>query len=132
MKTSIDFFRHLLHMPPPWLGWLMLLMAANLLAPLFFLHTLEARLTLGCIMAGALIQILLFARLGFVRLLGLGHTLWLGLVPFLALRVTCPPAGAFDYWLASVVGIDGLSLLIDIADVVRYLKGERAPTLTLA
>ena len=37
----------------------------------------------------------------------------------------------FAYWLVAVIVLDGLSLIIDVTDVARYMKGERAPQLTL-
>ena len=37
----------------------------------------------------------------------------------------------FGYWLMVVIVLDSLSLLIDTIDVLRYVKGERTPFLTL-
>ena len=40
MKTMFGFMGTMLLMPKPWLVWIGLLMAVNLVAPLFFLATL--------------------------------------------------------------------------------------------
>ena len=37
----------------------------------------------------------------------------------------------FGYWLLAVIVLDSLSLMIDVVDVIRYIKGERAPQLSL-
>jgi len=77
------------------------------------------------------IMMTLFAKLGYVRLLGLGHIPWLFTVPWLWSRLSQTiESGPFYYWLLAVVVLDSISLLIDAVDVVRYWKGERQPTIT--
>lgn len=132
MKAMIDFFRTLLRMPNHWVAWVGLLMLANMIAPLFFIETLEAQVVLGAMMAGAAIQISIFRMKGFVRLLGVGHILWIPMVIWLAIgfdpeRLASP----FGLWVAAVVILNSVSLLIDAVDVARYIKGERTPSLTL-
>jgi len=132
MKVMIDFFRTLLLMPGYWVVWVGLLMTANMAAPLFFIDTLEAQVVLGAMMAGAAIQMLIFKLKGFVRLLGIGHILWIPMVIWLAAgfdseRLTSP----FGLWIAAVIILNCVSLLIDGVDVIRYIKGERTPALTL-
>lgn len=38
MKAMIDFFRTMLNLPKPWVAWVMLLMTANMIIPLFYLR----------------------------------------------------------------------------------------------
>ncbi len=77
------------------------------------------------------IMMTMFAKYGFVRLLGLGHIPWLFTVPWLWLQLAQTiESGAFYYWLLAVVVIDSISLVIDAVDAVRYWKGERQPTIT--
>lgn len=119
-------------MPQPWPLWMMLLVSVNLVAPLFFLGSLEAKVVLVGIAASMALMLTLFARFGYVRLLGLGHTPWLFTVPWLVSRLgEITTGGPFYYWLLAVVILDGISLVIDAADVVRYWRGERQPTVTL-
>ena len=128
MGTLVSFTKIAMAMKMPWPIWLLALMAANLVVPLFFLPAIEAVVVLIVFMAGAVLMMALFARFGFVRLLGIGHILWLGLVPWLFIQLGHHEAGStIRYFLVTVIAIDTLSLIIDIIDVVRYLGGDRAP-----
>ncbi len=128
----IDFFRAMLLLPKPWVVWEGLLIAANLVAPLFFIGSLEAKVVVVAIMVGAITQMAIFRAKGFVRLLGLGHFPWVLMIPWLWSRLgQLEVNNLFAYWLVAVIVLDGLSLIIDATDVVRYIKGERAPQLTL-
>lgn len=132
MKVMIDFFKAMLLMPRLWIAWVGLLMAVNMIAPLFFLATFEAKVVLATMMASAALMMFIFAQKGFVRLLGLGHILWVPLIVWLLGRVHFEaPATLFEQWLLAVIALNGLSLVIDAGDVIRYFNGERAPTLTL-
>jgi len=132
MKVMIDFFRTLLLMPKHWVAWVGLLMIANMLAPLFFIETLEAQAVLVAMMTGAAIQMALFKVKGFVRLLGIGHILWVPLVVWLASGLDGETlASPFGLWVAAVITLNSVSLLIDGVDVFRYIKGERSPSLAL-
>ena len=52
------------------------------------------------------------------------------MVTWLWTRLDVAPAGSlFRYWLLATVVLVSLSLLIDVTDVIRYLRGERAPQL---
>ncbi len=129
MNTFIRFNRGLLAMPPLWQGWLLLLVGANLVAPLFFLGHLEAQVTIAALLISMTLMTALTARFGFSRILGLGHVAWLPLLAFLLYRVTEVPATtAFGFWLRTVIVLDAISLVIDAVDVVRFLRGDRAET----
>ena len=124
----LDFFRTLLKSPKPVLLWIALLMTANMIAPLFFLETLEAKVVLGGLMIGAILQTAIFSVKGFVRLLGLGHIAWVPMVIWLWTRLDNTPAGSsFHYWILAVIVLNTISLVIDAADVIRYGRGETAP-----
>jgi hypothetical protein len=132
MTIMMNFFRTALKMPLPWVAWLSLLLTVNMVLPLFFMATLEARVVLATMMASAGLMLFLFAQKGFVRLLGVGHVLWIPLLYWLFGRVDfAAPDTGFEQWVLAVILLNGLSLVIDAVDVVRYLKGERQPTVTL-
>ncbi len=79
-------------------------------------------------MFGALLQIAIFSAKGFVRLLGIGHVVWVPMVAWLWTRLEGVPAGSlFRYWLLATIVLVSLSVLIDAIDVIRYLRGERDP-----
>ena len=132
LNAALGFMRTILRFPPLWLAWIGLLMGANMVAPLFFLPSPEAVWTLAVFMAAATTQMLMFSRLGFVRLLGVAHFLWFPLVVWIWIRMDGLPTGDPMYmWMACLVALNSVSLAVDVADVGRYLVGERAPTLTL-
>lgn len=128
MRLFAEFFRGLMALRRPWIVWIGLLMAANGIAPLFFLGTVEGRVVLAAGLIGMAVQLAILKARGFVRLLGIGHAPWLVMLPWLAMRLeSAPEASMFAWWITAVLVLNFLSLLIDIAEVVRYLRGERAP-----
>ena len=133
MKAMIDLMKTMMLMPKPWQMWLGILIAANILVPLFYLHTLEGKVILASIIVGMMIMTAIFKAKGFVRLLGIGHIAWLPLVPWLWTRLDDAPAESiFGYWLMAVMVLNSLSLIIDTVDLIRYIRGERAPSLFFA
>ena len=130
MRAMIDFFRTMLTLPKPWVGWVMLLMTVNMIVPLFFLGTSEGKIVLGAFVLGAALQTAIFSARGFVRLLGVGHIAWVPMVAWLWTRLDHAPAGSlFRYWLLVTFVMVSVSLLVDATDVIRYLRGERDPQL---
>jgi hypothetical protein len=127
VTLQIDFIKAMAaNLAPPWRAWVGTLLAANLVAPLFFLETIEARLVLAALFAGAAIQMFIFKRKGWVRLLGLGHIPWLALVPWLVMRLDWAALDTpFSQWMAAVIALNAASLVIDIVDVIRYFAAER-------
>ena len=129
MRAFIKFNRGILKMPLRWKRWLMLLVAANVVGPLFFLDHLEAQVVLGTILASMTLMTLLTARFGFTRILGLGHILWVPMLVFLFTRLgDIPPRDAFGIWIRALFVLNGISLVIDAVDVIRYIAGERQET----
>jgi len=113
--------------------WIALLLLVNMVAPLFFVSTIEGQLVLATMMLGALTQMMVFRSRGFVRLLGVGHIYWVPLLPWLWTRLDgVPSLEPFAMWMVAVIVLNGVSLIIDVSDVWRYVSGERAPHLTSA
>ena len=132
MKSMMTFMKTMMIMPIPWQVWLGVLILANMVVPFFFIHTLEAQVVVATFIVGLVIMSVIFSVKGFVRLLGIGHIGWLLLVFWLWTRLDHAPADSiFGYWLMAVVVLNSLSLFIDTIDVLRYVKGERRPVLTL-
>lgn len=128
MKTIIEFHKALLAMRMPWPIWLAVMVAVNMIGAIVFFDTIEGKLVVASVVLGFFIQVAIYGKLGFVRLLGIGHVAWLALVPWLATRLAeVGLTSTFGYWLAAVVVVDGVSLVIDTVDVARYLRGEREP-----
>ena len=126
-QAFTHFMRGLLKMPLYAQLWLVLLMIANGIAPLFFLGRIEADVTLIIFLASAALMIVLTKASGFTRLLGAGHFLWFILLAYLFTRLDAiPAADTYGLWLRAVMLINAISLVIDVTDVVRYLRGDRA------
>jgi hypothetical protein len=113
---------------PGWRVWMGLLVVVNLVAPLFFLAHPVAWAVLGCYLVSAVVILSLHRRLGWVRLLGVGHFPWLVLLPWVWFHLRSgEPTGAQALWLGAVLLVDAVCLAIDAVDAARYLAGERAP-----
>ena len=111
--------------------WISLLLLVNMVVPLLFISTIEGQLVLAAAMVGALTQTAIFGAKGFVRLLGIGHVYWVPLVAWLWTRAGgFPPDSPFTFWITTVIVLNGVSLIIDVSDVWRYITGERSPHLT--
>ena len=120
-------------MPTPWRLWLLVLVAFNALAPMFFLPRVEAAATLGALVTSMALMTLLTHWTGFSRLLGLGHIVWIPLLLFLWTRLGAAPAtDLFGLWIRGVIALDAISLVIDAIDVFRWLTGERDETIDTA
>jgi hypothetical protein len=132
MKVMIEFTKTMLLLPKPWLGWMGLLVAVNMVIPLYYIHTREAKVVLIAAMFGLMIMTAIFGAKGFVRLLGIGHIAWVPMIPWLWTRLDFTSFGSFfGYWLIAVIVLDSLSLIFDAVDILRYIRGERMPHLIL-
>ncbi len=119
-------------LPKPGLAWMGLLIGVNIVVPLYFIQTIEAKVVLAAMICGLLIMTALFGAQGFVRLLGIGHIAWVPMIPWLIMRLDNTSFESFfGYWLAAIIVLNFLSLIIDGIDVLRYIKGERKPYLML-
>ena len=126
MNGFVKFNKGVLRMSWPVKLWLLLLVAANSVTPLFFLQRVEAQAVLAAMLIGATLMSFLTARFGFTRILGLGHVLWIPLIGWLAFRLgQIPVADAFGMWVRGVIVVNALSLVMDGADVFRYAAGDR-------
>jgi hypothetical protein len=121
------FTRGLLRLPLALQLWLLVLGVLNMVVPLMFLGRAEARVTLVAIVVAMSLMVLLTQTVGFTRLLGAGHFVWFALLPFLWSRLDHVPAGdLYGYWLRAVIAANAISLALDVIDVIRYARGDRA------
>ncbi len=129
MRSFLKFNKGILRLPLQWRLWMMLLMTANVVVPLFFLCRLEAQIVLAAILSSLVLFTLLTARGGFTRLLGLGHLPWVPLIWFLGTRLgELPPDDFYGIWIRAVIALNATSLAIDAVDVIRYVAGDRKET----
>jgi hypothetical protein len=127
MKSFIELNKKIFGMPFPWNLWVGLLAMVNMVGGLVYIRTPEGQIALACLMLGSLIMWGIYFKKGFVRLLGLGHLIaWPPLMIWYAQVVAQGNVeGAFRYWLMVVLVVNGISLVIDFADVVRYSLGAK-------
>ena len=96
------------------------------LSSIFFLPRTEAWVVLGTGLLAATIMTVLHARLGYVRLVGLGHFVWIPMLIWLVPRLDqIEPGTVFYAWLLILITMDTVSLVIDAVDVLRYVSGDR-------
>ena len=127
MKPLADFIRNIFKMPMVWWPWMAGLPLINL-SSIFFLPRTEAWVVLGTGLLAATIMTSLHVKLGYVRLIGIGHFVWIPMLIWLGLRVEDIPQGTlFLSWILALLVMDTVSLLIDIVDFIRYLRGDRTP-----
>ncbi len=110
-----------------WRLWIGALVLMNLISPLLFIDRSEARFVIAFFLAQGLLMYVLFELQGFTRLLGLAHFGWFGLIWFLWPHLPRFPADTpLGLWLRALLVLNAVSLAIDVMDVIRYARGERA------
>ena len=107
--------------------WAVLLVVVNAFS-IFFLDTRYGQVALAAILIGALAMIAIHVRLGFVRLLGVGHVLWIPMLVWIVIDFPkLEPGSLLRNWLSLLIVLNTISLVVDCIDVVRYIRGERTP-----
>ena len=129
MRAFMKFNKGMMKMPFHWQLWLVLLLTVNLIVPFFYIDRVEAQVVLAVLVASFVLSTILTARVGFTRLLGLGHILWVPLLWFLWTHLDQnPPDDFFGIWIRTLMTLNAMSLVIDAIDVIRYIAGDRAET----
>jgi hypothetical protein len=127
MRSFLRFNQGILRSPVHLQLWVLALVGANIVSPLFFISQVEAQLTLAAGLIGLALMSVLTGRYGFGRIVGIGHAAWVPLVAFLISAVgETSAATPFGFWMRSVIVLDSISLVFDIADAVRFYRGDRA------
>ncbi len=125
-----EFMIEMFQIPVGWQIWLLVLMAANMVTPFFFLTRIEAQAVFVAINIGFFTGVFIYKRQGFTRLLGFMHWPWIFLLPFLWGRLGVVSAGEpFGIWIRAVLVLNSLSLILDVMDVIKYAAGDRQPIL---
>ena len=136
MKTP--YFQSLLELagivfhrfPPLQRTWVVLLVIVNALA-LLFIDTRYAQAALVSVLVGILIMGVIYSRQGFVRLLGIGHFLWIALIPWLIYELPKIDRTSWLYtWVVALILFNSICFIVDMIDVARYFRGERQPHYT--
>lgn len=127
VKAVVRYHRGLRMTRAAWKPWLISLLVANMIVPLFWMNRLEAQIVFGVALLNYLTFILLTGISGFSRLLGLAHVYWIPLICFLCTRLEMLPSDtAYGAWIRIVIILDMGSVLLDTANVIRFCRGDRA------
>ncbi len=111
-------------LPRLWGVWLV---AVNL-ACFYFIYHLEAQVVFVVTNIAVLLQAVLYQKMGFTRLLGITHLLWVPMFGWMATRLgSIAEYPDLEMWLAVLFVTNGISFVIDMVDVSRFALGERAP-----
>lgn len=114
-------FRPLPHL---WALWLISVNGLGLL----FVTRIEAQVLLAATVVAVSAMALSYQRIGYTRVLGVAHVVWLPVFAWLATRLeTIAADPALAKWLALTLATNCVCLVIDACDIRRFLRGERAP-----
>ncbi len=107
--------------------WNVWLVGVNLMC-LYFIGHLEAQVVLATTVLSVFGQAMIYGRIGFTRVLGIGHLLWVPMFAWLATRLDSTAAyPELQVWIAVLAVTNAVSFVIDATDVTRFFKGERTP-----
>src|SRR5262249_34824384 len=88
----------------------------------------EAQVVLAVTVMAVTGQTLIYQRIGFTRILGATHILWVPMFAWIGMRlqtITNEPRLAYLLLLLFLTNL--VSLVVDTIDAIRFLRGERAP-----
>lgn len=109
------FFRDLVR-GPLWINiWVQILMMVNF-AGVIFWHEPLAQLIFFTFVITSFFMMYLYSKFGMARILGLGHVLWLLLIPYL-MMVWPTLSGDIKHYITIVIICNTISLIFDINDV---------------
>ena len=124
MNALLAFPRAMLTMPKVWQAWIGLMLVLNGVIPLVYFGHTEGKVVFAVFVLSALLMTAIHHAKGFVRLIGVGHFVWFPLIAWLATRLD-DVDGLMRVWLIALIAVNGLSLVVDVVDLVRYLRGDR-------
>ena len=120
---GVVFFRFR-RLPRLWGIWFV---GVNLACLLFITH-IEAQILLVVTSIAVAGQALIHQRIGFTRLLGVTHLLWVPMFAWMATRIDAiANEPRLLVWLVLLFVTNLVSLVIDAIDTTRFIRGERAP-----
>lgn len=125
----LGLFEHINASPIHWKLWMNLMGLVNFGAIIFALKDTRARAVVLAMIGNLIFMSLLYTQFGYTRILGLSHIIfWSPLLVYLWKKRDAFPNHIWaTRWMWGVMIINGLSLLIDYTDVIRYILGEKSP-----
>ena len=106
---------------PVWIMiWIGVLVVTNMFALAYWDHAL-AKWIVGIFLFQGMIMMGLYSYYGYEKILGIAHVFWLPLLAYLVLNIGSY-AGSFQYYLTVLLGVNALSIVLDVFDVITYFK----------
>ena len=124
MRNPFRFFSELLKQPRWVPVWVAVLASGNIVSLCFWSESL-AKVIFLTFMASAMAMMALYSYFGFEKILGIGHVLWLFLLPGILLQLVHVDGSFFGY-LVTLSVLLAISLGFDVIDVWKYFHGERS------
>ena len=110
--------------PRIWAFWLVVVN----LACLYYITHVEAQVVLAVTLVSVVLQTALHQKMGFTRLLGTAHIMWVPMFLWIATRLESIAMNQELFvWIIGLFVTNLLSIAVDIIDVTRFVRGERAP-----
>lgn len=126
-RGLVRYHRGLARLPLSWKPWLLVLLTLNMIVPLFIFHRTEAQVVFGTAILGGATFSLLTGLFGFTRIIWAAHIVWVPLIVWLWFRLPgVADETGFAWWIRLVIVADLIAMVFDGANVVRYLRGNRA------
>ena len=120
MRNPFLFFSDLLKQPR-WVAiWVALLAIVNMASLLFWSDPI-ARIVFVAFILSSMMMMALYAYFGFEKILGLGHVLWLFLLPYILFHLG-QADGSFSLYLRILAVFLAISLVFDVVDVWKYFR----------
>lgn len=111
-------------LPRLWCVWLVAVNAACLL----YITQIEGQVVLAVTAAAVVAQAIIYGKIGFTRIMGATHILWVPMFAWMTTRLdTIATDPSLASWLALLAATNLISMIIDTAESVRFLRGDRAP-----
>jgi hypothetical protein len=93
-----------------------------------FLTHIEAQVVLAVTGIAVLAQTAIYQRIGFTRILGTTHILWVPMFAWMATRLDAITSNqGLASWLLLLLATNTVSAVVDTTDAIRFIRGERAP-----
>ena len=110
--------------------WAILLIFVNL-ASVIFIDTIYGQVVFTVMCIGLAIIVSIHCKLGFVRLLGIGHIFWIPMLAWLIMNIhEVDKRSGLSMWMLCLITFNSISLMIDTIDVSRFILGDRKPHYT--
>ena len=122
MRNPFLFFRDLAKQPVWVSAWVAILAIANL-ASIFYWPDALARVIFAVFIGSAGLMMALYSYFGFAKILGLGHVLWVFLLPYMVIHLD-DADGSFSAYLVVLSILIAVSLVFDSLDVWKHVRDK--------